>query len=265
MIVMSRLYLSLTIALSVCACNPSDDARRRGERELVVFAAASLTDAMTAIEKDFEAQHERLEVTVSFAGSHSLRTQIENGAKPHVFASANAKHLERLRASDLVSEPMFFVENELVIVVPHDNPAGIHSLRDLVKAERLVLAGADVPAGAYAEQLLANADATLGGDFHKGVMAKVVSRENHVRQTLQKVVLGEADAALVYATDARSAGDKVVTITIPREQNIVAAYPIATVDGAPHPRLGTKFVDFVRSDAAGLRFKEFGFRPVASP
>ena len=233
--------------------------------ELIVFAAASLTDAFEAIIADFEKSHPGIDVKSNFAGSQSLRTQIQNGAQPQVFVSANEQHMDALRAARLVDEPVVFVQNELVIAVPADNPAGIASLEDLPRAERLVLAGENVPAGAYARHVLARASAAYGADFAERVDRRVVSRETHVRQTLQKVILGEADAAIVYATDAASAsskGDAIRTIAIAPEHNVTASYPIATVTGAPRSELGALFIEFVRSDAGAAHLLKAGFRPV---
>jgi molybdate transport system substrate-binding protein len=169
--------------------------------------------------------------------------------------------MEALAEAHLVQEPTTFAHNELVVVVPATNPAGIDSLENLPRANRLVLAGRSVPAGAYAERMLANATSALGSDFRKRVQKKVVSRETHVRQTMQKVILGEADAALVYATDAASAGTKVKTITIPSELNVKADYPIAALADAPRTQLGELFVEFVRSDAGRRALRSHGFRP----
>jgi len=227
--------------------------------EVVVFAAASLTDVFGQLAGDFEREHPGIKVTTNFAGSQSLRTQIENGAQAQVFASASVKHIDSLRASELVAAPVVFATNRLVIVVPPKNPAGITSLADLPKAERLVLAGESVPAGTYADKVIANAAATLGSDFPDRVAKKLVSRETHVRQTLQKVVLGEADAALVYATDAASVGDKVEVIAIPDEVNVIAEYPIAVVKGGKRSDLGQLFVDFVLSEAGREKLADFGF------
>jgi molybdate transport system substrate-binding protein len=262
---MSCCVLLLVAALLV-GCEPSKGhSNSSGDGgELVIFAAASLTDAFTAIQKDFNEEHPKSKLKMNFAGSQSLRTQIENGAQPQVFASANDQHMDVLREAKLVDEPMIFAHNVLVIVVPAGNPAGITSLADLPKANRVVLAGLNVPAGAYAAEMLTKASraAEYGADFAERVEKKVVSRETHVRQTLQKVVLGEADAAIVYATDAMSAGDKIQTIEIPKEHNVTVAYPITTLIGVPNPQRGKRFIDFVRSDAVRARLKEFGFRPV---
>jgi molybdate transport system substrate-binding protein len=232
--------------------------------ELVIFAAASLTDVFTAVQKDFNQEHPKSKLRMNFAGSQSLRTQIENGAQPQIFASANQDHMNVLREAKLVDEPVVFAHNVLVIVVPAGNPAGIKTLADLPNADRLVLAGLNVPAGAYAAKMLAKASraSVYGADFAERVAKKVVSRETHVRQTLQKVVLGEADAAIVYATDAMAAGDKVETIEIPDEHNVIVAYPMATLTGVPNAQRGKRFIDFVASDAVRGRLKEFGFRPV---
>jgi len=249
-------------ALLLAATLISGCSNRGNDHEVVVFAAASLTDAFKALAVDFEKQHPKLDVKINFAGSQSLRTQIENGAKPQVFASANAKHMNALRKAKLVDEPVTFVHNELVIVVPPANPAGIHSLKELPKAKRLVLAGKNVPGGSYADQMLARASSEYGANFADRVHKQVVSRETHVRETLQKVVLGEADAAIVYATDAASAKSKVKTIAIPAQHNVIANYPIATLSGS---KTGKLFVDYVLSDAGKKRLKEFGFRPAGPP
>lgn len=228
---------------------------------LVVFAAASLTDVFAAIESDFEADYPSVEIKLNFAGSQSLRTQIQNGARAQVFASANAAHMQSLQEQGLVEPPVDFASNELVIVVPNANPAGIESLADLPKAKRLVLAAENVPAGLYAKRVLESAAATFGEDFVAQVDDAIVSRETHVRQTLQKVVLGEADAALVYKTDAASAGESVKTIAIPAEHNVVATYPIAILSEAQRASLGKLFIDYLSSEPGQARLVEFGFQP----
>jgi len=245
--------LALT-GLVAGGCNSADD-----KTTVNVFAAASLTDAFRAIADDFRKTHPGIKVNLNFAGSQTLRTQIEHGANPQVFASANRRHMAALENRKLISPPVTFAHNEMVIVVPPGNPAGITNLATLANAKRIVLAGASVPAGAYAQRVLNKATETLGAKFPQRVLKHVVSREQHVRQTLQKVVLGEADAAMVYATDAVSAGDKVRIIRIPSQFNINAAYPIASVGGGT--ALGDKFIEFVRSPAGRKLLQKHGFRP----
>ena len=249
------------IAACLGAFAACSSAKASGQNEVTVFAAASLTDAFTVIAEEFHAANPSRTVKLSFAGSQSLRTQISHGAPAHVFASANENHIESLRSSGLAGEPAVFAHNELVIAVPAGNPAGIHSLEDLPKAKRLVLAGDAVPAGAYAAQVLQNADSHYGAGFAKRVAARVVSREMHVRQTLQKVVLGEADACIVYATDAAAAGDAVETIVIPTELNVRAAYPIVTVGAGADSEAARAFVAFVQSDVGQAALAKHGFGP----
>lgn len=255
-----RVYLLTTAIASMALAGPGCTTRN-GTDSVTVFAAASLTDAFEAIARDFKKAHPEADLKLSFAGSQSLRTQIEHGARAHVFASANERHMRALADRGLVAPPKVFAKNAMVVVVPKSNPAGIERFEDLPKARRLVLAGPSVPAGAYAERVLRRASQKLDPSFHDRVMKRVVSREMHVRQTLQKVVLGEADAAVVYATDAAAIGDGIKTIAIPEQINVQAAYPIALVGNGSE--LGRKFIEFVRSPAGRKHLEAHGFVPAS--
>ena len=135
-----------------------------------------------------------------------------------------------------------------MIVVARESVEKIRSLADLPSAERIVIGVPEVPIGRYTLQILDRASATaLGADFRARVEAKVVSRELNVRQVLAKVSLGEADAGIVYRTDARAARDGVGVVTIPLDVNVIAEYPIAVVSDAAHPALARDWVDFVVS------------------
>lgn len=276
-----RLTCSLAFLLAIGACYSSDGDEVRSSKvesgssqrsldedephgDLVVFAAASLTDAFEAMEDDFEAKYPRVNIKLSFGGSQSLRTQIENGARAQVFASANAAHMDALRDQDLIEAPQTFAHNELVIIVPNDNPAGIDSFATLPLAKRLVLADESVPAGAYAREVLNKATGSLGSDFPKRVDSRVVSRESHVRQTLHKVVLGEADAAIVYATDAASAKSEIKTIAIPAEFNVRASYPIAVLRNAKRSHLAKLFVEYAISEDGQAQLAKHGFQPLSA-
>ncbi len=254
--------MALLLMLWLAACG--SESNRLGEAsepkgDLVVLAAASLTDVFAAIELDFEDKYLGVDLKLSLAGSQSLRTQIQNGIAAEIFASANQEHMTALHEQGLVAAPIVFAQNELVIVVPRSNPAGIHGLIDLPKAKRLVLAGEAVPAGLYTKKILESAEGQYGVDFGAGVQNAIVSREAHVRQVLQKVVLGEADAGLVYATDAASARDKVLTIAIPKEHRAPVTYVIATLSGSKRALLGELFISYLQSQAGELRLREFGF------
>jgi molybdate transport system substrate-binding protein len=230
---------------------------------LTVFAAASLRDAFGALQSTFEREHPGVKVRFNFAGSQELRTQIELGAPADVFASADIKHMEAARAAGLVDAPTLFATNAPVIVVPADNPGRVHSLGDLPTVRRLVIGAPEVPIGAYTLQILDKARTRLGPDFPARVQARVASRELNVRQVLTKVMLGEADAGIVYRTDARSAGDKVRIVEIPSELNVVAEYPIATVARAPHAHLARAWVGLVTSPAGLDPLADAGFGGVS--
>ena len=228
-------------------------------KTLTVFAAASLRDVFGGLGATFERENPGAKVQFNFAGSQELRTQMENGAPADVFASADNKHMDAARKAGVVDAPKPFATNAPVIVVPADNPAKVTSLKDLASVKRLVIGTPEVPIGSYTLQILDKAKAQYGADFPARVQSKVVSRELNVRQVLTKVSLGEADAGIVYRTDARSAGDKVKVIEIPAELNVLAEYPIATVTKAPQPALARAWVALVTGPAGQAALKDAGF------
>ena len=228
--------------------------------ELVVFAASSLRDAFEELGRRFESSQPAAKVVFNFAGSQELRIQIEHGAGADVFASADGGQLRPLEAARLIDAPRIFARNEPVIVVPAGNPAGIGGLQDLPRAQRIVLGAPEVPIGSYALRILDAASALYGPAFAKAVGAHVASRELNVRQVLAKVRLGEADAAIVYRTDALTARDSVETISIPSQVNAVAEYPIAALRGAHDPAMARAFVELVLSPGGRAVLSRFGFQ-----
>ncbi len=237
------------------------------DTQLVVFAAASLNDAFTQIGTTFEAQHPGVQVAFSFAGSNQLRIQIEQGARADVFASANTAELNTLIRDGLAvsGTQRVFTRNRLAILVPKDNPGGVHSPHDLAKPGlKLVLANDKVPVGHYARQALGkfSADPSYGTTFSATVLANVVSNEEDVKQVVQKVQLGEADAGIAYVSDLTpSAAQQVTLIPIPDAYNVIATYPIAPLKDAPHAALAQAFVDAVLSPAGQQTLKKWGFQP----
>jgi molybdate transport system substrate-binding protein len=241
----------------------------RGEaearQELVVFAAASLREAFEGLASAFEQAHPGTKVRLNLAGSQELRTQIEQGARADVFASADRKHMATLEKQGLVGPPAVFARNEPVIVVPRGNPAGIHALTDLPRTRRLVVGAPEVPIGGYTVEIFAAAARKFGGNLRARLEASIVSRELNVRQVLAKVTLGEADAGIVYRTDAGAARAKVEVVAIPPEVNAIAEYPIAVVKAAPQPGLARAWMDLVRSPEGQRRLASAGFLPAAPP
>lgn len=254
-----RRSLALLAVLGGSAALAQDGGAASG-RELTVFGAASLRDAFGRVAEDFERAHPGTRVRFNFAGSQELRTQLENGAAADVFASADTRQMEGARSGGLVGPSRIFATNEPVVIVPRDNPAGLKSFADLPAARRLVLGTPEVPIGVYTGQILEKAKTRLGSDFPARVNAKVVSRELNVRQVLTKVALGEADAGIVYRTDAKSA-DKVQVLSIPPEFNVLAEYPIAVTAKPRQPELALAWVESVTGKKGQSTLAEFGFGP----
>lgn len=219
--------------------------------EILVSAAASLTDAFADVASAFESAHPNVNVRLNFGGSSALRTQILEGAPVDVFASANEANMKRLVAANRVAgEPRIFARNRLQIAVPAGNPAGIAGLDDFADgAPRLGLCAEGVPCGDFARAALTRA----------GVVPSLDTNEPDVRALLTKIELGELDGGITYVTDVASAGGAVEGIDIPDDVNVVAEYPIAVLVGAPNRRAAEAFVRFVLSGEAGGVLAKYGF------
>jgi molybdate transport system substrate-binding protein len=233
--------------------------------KLNVFAAASLQEAFTEIGKGFEAGHPGTQVVFNFAGSQQLAQQISQQAPADVFASANkAQMTVAIQSGRIVSgTDRVFARNRLVVVLPKDNPGRIQTLQDLARPGlKVILAAKEVPVGQYALDFLTRTvkDASFGPGFQAAVLQNVVSYEDSVRSVLSKVVLGEADAGIVYTTDVTpDAAPKVVRIDIPDALNTVATYPLAAIQDSPQAGLASQFVDYVLSDAGQKVLASHGF------
>ena len=227
-------------------------------RRLVVYAASSLTDAFNDLERSFEARNADVDVALSYGGSQLLKLQISEGAPSDVFASADEAIMRELVAGGHAEPSQTFASNELVVVVPEDNPANIRALAELTRAERLVIGARNVPVGAYTRALLSRASEQYGAAFEASVLACVVSEESNVRLVRAKVELGEADAAIVYRTDA--AGARLKQLTIPADLNVRASYPIAVLTRALEPVLARRWVAYVLSPEGQAALGARGFR-----
>lgn len=212
----------LALLLAACAGGQST------ESEVVVFAAASLTEALTEVAASFEAATPGTAVTLSFGPSSGLATQIVEGAPADVFASADERWMDEVEGAVGVRERSVFATNDLVVIVPAGDPAAVGRLEGLARpGVRLVLAGEAVPAGRYARRVLEAAGVL------EGALANLASDEEDVKAVVQKVVLGEADAGMVYRTDVTpQVAAAVGVIEIPAALNVTAAYPIAVVGEA---------------------------------
>jgi molybdate transport system substrate-binding protein len=235
---------------------------------LTVFAAASLVDAFAEIESTLESAHPGLDIVVETAGSQTLVTQLREGARADVLATANTATMDDAAADGLLAGTAIpFTGNRLVIVAPAGNPAGIEDVADLANdGVHLVLAGQDVPAGSYAQAALCAYGGSEGASssFLEDAWDNVVSEEQDVRSVLAKVQLGEADAGIVYASDAagaRRAGSDLTVIEFPASIPTTATYPIAPVAGG-NVALANAFIGYVVSDEGQAILAEAGFSPV---
>jgi molybdate transport system substrate-binding protein len=235
---------------------------------LNVFAASSLTGAFGDIGKAFEARYPWVTITFNFAGSQALATQINSAAPADVFASANNSQMEVVTKAGRIdtSVPKPFVNNRLVAIYPRANPANIQTLQDLAKPGlKLILADKTVPVGAYALKYLDNAarDASLGANYKTDVLKNVVSYELDVKSVLTKVELGEADAGIVYTTDAATdTTSQTGQLAIPDALNVIAVYPIAVVKDSPNLSMAQAFVDYVLSVDGQAILTRYGFIPI---
>lgn len=218
--------------------------------EVVVFAAASLTDAFTELGDAFGVANPDATVVSNFAASSELVAQIVEGAPADVYASADLRNMARLtEAGANATDPVVFANNLSEIVVAPGNPLAIAGVEDLADELILVVCAPEVPCGTYASEIFHNA----------GVAPTPDSYERNVRAVLTKVTIGEADAGIVYATDVVTAGEHVDGVEIPAELNVVAEYPIAVTTEASNPEGAQAFVDFVVSDAGRSILAGYGF------
>lgn len=259
--------IGLVAALVLGCAGPGRNAGQPAQRELTVFAAASLTEAFREVGTAFEAAHLGSEVTFNFAGSQQLALQIQQGAQADVFASADEQQMEKVIAAGLAAgdAATTFARNGMLTIVPSDNPGGVADLHDLARPGlKVVLAGEQVPAGAYARQVLAqlSADAAYGPGFGQAVLDNVISNEENIRQVVAKIRLGEADAAIVYRSDVTpEVASEVETIEIPAEFNVTATYPLVALASAQEPELARQFVAFVLSPEGQRILERWGLLP----
>lgn len=237
--------------LSGCAAPAAPGGDGGAGRTLTVFAAASLKAPFTALAEQFEARNPGTAVTLSFAGSSDLATQISQGAPADVFASADTRNMARLSDAMLVEgSPQDFATNVLTIAVPPANPASIGSFADLAKpGVKVVLCAPQVPCGAAAKTVQKEAGITLAP----------VSEESSVTDVLGKVTSGEADAGLVYVTDVRTAGDKVKDVPFAESAKAVNTYPIAAVRTARNTDLAAAFIAAVTGPEGQKLLSAAGF------
>jgi molybdate transport system substrate-binding protein len=218
---------------------------------ITVFAAASLKSVFTEIGEQFDADNPGTTVEFSFAGSSDLATQLTQGAQADVFASADTQNMDKaIQAGLLDGEPVNFASNTLTIAVAPGNPKRITSFQDLTQPGlAVVVCAPQVPCGSAAQRV----------EKAAGVDITPVSEEASVSDVLNKVTTGQADAGLVYVTDAAGAVDKVSAVPFPESADAVNTYPIAALKSSEHQELARKFIDAVTSQAGQKTLTAAGF------
>ena len=251
------LALALAAALSGCGASGQEN------RTVTVLAASSLTDAFGEMEEVFEERYPGVEVRISYASSSALLTQLRQGAPADVYASADPQKMQRAREDGLVAAPGTFARNREEVLVPESNPADIQSFRDLADSGvDLVLAQEGVPAAEYADEILRRAadDEGYGPEFRESVLENVVSREPDVRAAVNRVVLGEADAAFAYASDVTpGVRDEVEVVEVPAHLNVTAEYPVAVTQGSENEELAREWVELVQGERGQEIMRKWGF------
>ena len=276
------LAVSMTACLTGCGSTNTNtnadtgSASDAGEKtELVVFAAASMTETLNQIKTDYEAQHKDITLTYNFDSSGTLKTQIQEGATCDVFISAAQKQMDQLDDSkDETANPekldfinsdsrMDLLENKVVLVVPENNPKNINSFDDLKsKLESgdvlMAMGNSDVPVGQYTQKILQY----FGLDEKALADAGEITYGSNVKEVTTQVSEGSADCGIVYYTDAYSAGLKVVGEAT-EEMCGKTIYPAAVMKNSEHPEQAQEFLAYLSSDAAAKVFEKVGFVAVA--
>ena len=223
---------------------------------VTVFAATSLTDAFNQIGAAFEKANPGVTVKFNYQGSSSLATSINQGAPADVFASAAPANMTTVTdAGNAVGTPKIFASNTGEILVETGNPKKITSVKDLANpAIKVVVCAPEVPCGHVAQEIFTNA----------GVTVKPVSEETNVGGVVTKVTLGEADAGIVYVTDAKENASKATGVPIPANQNATTEYPIVQVKDAPNAKAADAFISYVLGPDGQQVLASFGFMPPGS-
>ncbi len=236
------------VAVIATGCGSSAPAAR--DTTLTVSAASSLTEAFTALAEEFEAQHPGVDVALNFAGSSALAEQVNAGAPVDVLATASRATMDVVVEAGNAADPVTFARNELIVVAPAANDAGVEALADLARPDVVTaICAADVPCGAATATLLEQ----------NGLAITPATLDPDVKSVLARVVTDEVDAGIVYVTDARAAGDDVTAIPIPSDANVATDYQVAVIRDTAPSALAEEFVALVTGDAGRAALTGLGF------
>ena len=274
------LLLAAALALSLTACGSGqdaatgDDTAQEEKTELIVFAAASLTETLTELGETYMAEHPDVSLVFNFDSSGTLKTQIQEGADVDLFLSAGQKQMDQL---DLTADPsvntegldfvlegtrLDILENKVALAVPEGNPAGIQSYEDLaagLEAGTILLAmgNADVPVGQYTQKIFAY----FGLDEEELAAAGCITYGSNVKEVTTQVTEGAVDCGIIYQTDAFSDHLTVVD-TATAEMCGQVVYPAAVMKVSKNPQAAKDFLSYLTSEAGDEVFAEVGFTPI---
>jgi molybdate transport system substrate-binding protein len=217
---------------------------------ITVFAASSLTEAFTTLSDQFKRAHPGTDFTFSFDSSSTLASNITQGQKADVFASASTSNMDTVVQAGDAENPTNFVSNTMEIATPPGNPANIKTVADLARSGvKVAVCDPAVPCGATAQQVFTNATVTV----------HPTANEADVKSTLAIVETKEVDAGMVYVTDVKAAGSKVAGVEIPSDVNASTTYPIAVLKKTANHALSQAWVDYVLSSAGQKVLQADGF------
>lgn len=254
-------FLLLFVLFGAVSAAETDD------KELIVFAAASLTGVVGDLDPIFEAGHPGVNVTTNLDSSATLETQIKEGAYADLFLPASTKNMDNLIKEELADKDSVtkYATNKLAIIVPVDNPAGITGFADLAKpGVKIVSETAEVPVRKYTEQVLNKTlnSTEYGKAFVDAFRANVVSEETNVATATAKVALGEVDVGITYYSDVtKDFADKITIIDIPQEFNVVATYEAGILTESTEKELAQEYIDLLSSDEGKSVLKNYNFLP----
>lgn len=266
--------LSVILALSLAACGSSASTKEEPEVELVVFAAASMTETLTQISELYAEEHPNIHITFNFDSSGTLKTQIQEGAACDLFISAGHKQMNQLDITadpEVNTEGLDFVdettrinilENKVTLCVTPDNEAGLESFDDMAAALQdgsilMAMGNSDVPVGQYTQKILAYYELSE----EELAAAGVISYGTNVKEVTTQISEGSVDCGVIYCTDAFSAGLNIVDYAT-AEMCGQVIYPAAVLKGSEHPEEAKAFLDFLLEEDSMAVFEQVGFSPV---
>ena len=266
-----KILLNLLVLISLFSASCSTNSQHDNpHQDLIIFAAASLTDSFREIANEFEKINDDVSVIFNFAGSQQLSTQLLHGAYADIFASADWIQMDRITQSDLsLSRPQNFASNQLVIIVPSENTS-LFELSELVTpGTKVVVSHTNVPAGTYTNTVIQKLGQHpgLSESYPDKLKQTIVSEETNVRNVVQKVVLGEADAGFVYLSDTALpyVSEKVRIINIPDQYNQIANYPATILMESESKELAKGFMEFLKSSKSQGILEKYGFQKIQDP